>query len=70
MGDKASKAELEELVTSYATAVLAFNGASSILILAMAEQALPSDEDIAAEKEARANVESARARLWAEYAKK
>jgi hypothetical protein len=65
MSDKAT-----EFRDAYAAALLAFNAASAILILALAADARPTDEQIAAEMEARANVESARERLWAEYAKK
>jgi hypothetical protein len=62
--------EATELRDAYAAAVLAFNAASAILILALAADSRPTDEQIAAEMEARADVESARERLWAEYAKK
>jgi hypothetical protein len=70
MNDEAAKSEVDRLRDAYAAAVLAFNAASSVLILKLAENALPTDGQIAAEEDARAGVVTARRALWASYAKR
>lgn len=54
---------------AYAAAVLAFNAASAVLILRLAANALPTDDEIAAEESARAAVVATRRTLWAKYAR-
>jgi hypothetical protein len=70
MNDEVAKSEVDRLRDAYAAAVLAFNAASSVLILKLAENALPTDEQIATEENARAGVVATRRTLWAAYAKR
>ncbi len=67
MSDPAAKPEQERLLDSYAAAVLAFNAASAVLILHLAENSLPTAAQISTEEKARAAVVTARQKLWALY---
>jgi hypothetical protein len=70
MAAETVKSDVDRLRHAYAAAVLAFNAASSVLILKLAENALPTDEQIALEEDARAGVVATRRTLWAAYAKR
>ena len=70
MSKKAVNPEVDDLHGVYASAVLAFNASSAALILHLAANSLPSNEQIAAEEESRAAVLAARRKLWAAYRQK
>jgi hypothetical protein len=63
-----AKQEISDLRDAYSAAALAFNAASSTLILKLVTDSLPTGEQIATEEVARAAVVAARRRLWAAYA--
>jgi hypothetical protein len=64
MSEKTREPSVDELREAYASAVLAFSEASSVLVLKLAVNSAPSDEQIRIEQDARAVVVSARRRLW------
>jgi hypothetical protein len=64
MNKKVEKPGMDELRGTHANAILAFNAASATLILRFAANLPPSDEQIAAEEEARARVVATRRDLW------
>lgn len=64
-----AKVGVDELCSSYAKAVVAFNVASASLIVSLAANSRPTDEQIAAEEGARAAVVAARRTVWAAYGK-
>ena len=70
MDEKAATPDMDVLIGAYAAAALAFNAASSTLILKLAENSLPTGEQIATEEVARAAVVATRGKLWAAYAKR
>jgi hypothetical protein len=65
MKDTLAKRGVDELREAYATAVLAFSAASSVLVLKLAVNSLPTDEQITMEENARAAVIAARRKVWA-----
>jgi len=58
---------LDALLDVYEAAVLAFNAASSTLVVHLAARALPADAEIQTEENARADVVAARRQVWAAY---
>ena len=56
MSKKIANPEVDDLHGIYASAVLAFNTASAALILHLAANSLPTDEEIGAEEESRTRL--------------
>ena len=61
---KKATSEVDILHAAHASAVLAFNAASAVLIVRLAENSVPTAEEIATEEEARAAVVTTRRKLW------
>ena len=64
---EAAQSEVDELHAAHASAMLAFNAASAVLILRLAANSVPTAEEIATEEEARAAVVATRRKLWETY---
>ena len=67
MHEHTANPRLEALLDAYRVAVVAFNVASSTLILHLVAESLPTPPEISAEEKARAAVVAARRDLWAIY---
>jgi hypothetical protein len=67
MSDHAANSQSDALFRAYRVAVIAFNAASSRLMLRLAEESLPTAQEVSAEENARAAVVAARLNLWAMY---
>jgi hypothetical protein len=65
MNPNATKREAHQLREAYTSAVLSFSAASSVLVLKLATDSLPTDEQITMEENARAAVIAARRKAWA-----
>ena len=62
-----AKQQRDDLLDSYEAAIVAFNAASSSLILQLAANSRPTDEELASEQDACAAVVTARLELCAAY---